>query len=259
VLGDLGINNQPRFALPAGSPDAVPFTRINLPNQGSADRTVDDARYVQAVGAQAGEPGGLFSGADPNNPYVMHATGGSGSPIYAMPGMVGVMTDGKGSVYTSAAAKKGLQLQGGFGGKYGSTLNGLATMIGLGMALNGLNQKGASGTVNRGLGGALAAWGIAGGQLGVLGSAGVGLAYDGIVRGGWAGMGEAAGGGAMIGLQFGGPLGAAIGGIAGFAAAGLRTLFGGQSPEDKLHDRIKSITGVDVKQKSILTDWLKML
>ncbi len=78
-----------------------------------------------------------------------------------------------------------------------------------------------------------------------------GLDYRGHVS-----MGEAAAGGAMIGMKFGGPLGAAIGAAAGFAAAGIRTLIGGDPPDKKLRKRIRELTGVDIDNKGMLKDML---
>jgi hypothetical protein len=66
------------------------------------------------------------------------------------------------------------------------------------------------------------------------------LLYEGLRRGGAAGVGMSAAGGAMIGFKYGGPLGAAIGGIAG-AVAGIVRLFvkgSGEGPrEDQGHLR----------------------
>jgi hypothetical protein len=147
------------------------------------------------------------------------------------------------------------KIQGGLSGhgKWGGAVDSLMTMAGLSMAVNGLSQgNGVGGTINRAGGGAMAAYGIAGKQLGISGSAGVGLAYDGIVRGGGWGMLEAAGGGALIGAKFGGPLGAIIGAAAGAAAAGIRTLIGGKSKTQQAHDLILRLYGVDISDQKIL-------
>ncbi len=92
-------------------------------------------------------------------------------------------------MWPAIGQKAPFQLAGGFTGKNGAMLNNLMGSMGLMIAVGGATQgKGVGGTINRGVGGAMAAYGIAGKQLGVMGSMGAGLAYDGIVRGGWAGI-----------------------------------------------------------------------
>ena len=53
------------------------------------------------------------------------------------------------------------------------------------------------------------------------------LAFNGLQRGGWTGMGEDVAGGAMIGYKFGGPLGAAIGASIGLEAGIVRMFIKG--------------------------------
>ena len=76
------------------------------------------------------------------------------------------------------------------------------------------------------------------------------LAFDGLRRGGWLGAAETTGGGALIGAKFGGPVGAAIGAGIGFAAGMIRMAF--KSATDKMRKRVKEMTGIDVKEKSVL-------
>lgn len=76
------------------------------------------------------------------------------------------------------------------------------------------------------------------------------LIYEGLRRGGAAGVGMSAAGGALIGFKYGGPLGAAIGGIAG-AAAGIVRLFV-KGAEEKARQKIKAVYGVDISDKAIL-------
>lgn len=86
---------------------------------------------------------------------------------------------------------------------------------------------------------------------------GVMLGMDGLKRGGMGGMLETAGGGAMIGMAVAGPVGAAIGAGVGLGVGAIRWLAGGKSPEDRLKDRIKELTGVNIKEKSVLKDMLQ--
>lgn len=137
------------------------------------------------------------------------------------------------------------------GGTSSSMANSLLSMAGLGMAVAGLNQKGAMGVVNRAGGAGMAAYGIAGKQLGLMGSAGVGLAYNGLVQGGWKGLAQTTAGGALIGAQFGGPIGALIGAGVGAAAGGIRMLFKGAG--EKAKKRIKEIYGVDIQSQGVIT------
>jgi hypothetical protein len=57
-------------------------------------------------------------------------------------------------------------------------------------------------------------------------------------------------GGALIGLKFGGPVGAVIGAGIGFVAGLIR--LGHKSPEETVRGKIKSLYGVDIQTKSIL-------
>jgi len=65
-------------------------------------------------------------------------------------------------------------------------------------------------------------------------------------RGTWGGVAESTGGGAMIGLEMGGPLGAAIGAAAGFAAGALEKAFGVESPQNEAKRLIKDIYHVSI-------------
>jgi hypothetical protein len=76
------------------------------------------------------------------------------------------------------------------------------------------------------------------------------LLYEGLRRGGAAGVGMSAAGGAMIGFKYGGPLGAAIGGIAG-AVAGIVRLFV-KGAQEKAREKIKATYGVDISDKNVL-------
>jgi hypothetical protein len=76
------------------------------------------------------------------------------------------------------------------------------------------------------------------------------LAFDGLRRGGWLGVGETTAGGALVGFKYGGPLGAAIGAGVGFVA-GLVRLFV-KSAEEKAREKIKALYGVDISDKGLL-------
>lgn len=76
------------------------------------------------------------------------------------------------------------------------------------------------------------------------------LLYEGLRRGGAAGVGMSAAGGALIGFKYGGPLGAAIGGIAG-AVAGIVRLFV-KGAQEKAREKIKATYGVDISDKNVL-------
>jgi len=76
------------------------------------------------------------------------------------------------------------------------------------------------------------------------------LAFEGLRRGGWLGVGETTAGGALVGFKYGGPLGAAIGAGVGFVA-GLVRLFV-KSAEEKAREKIKALYGVDISDKGLL-------
>lgn len=80
---------------------------------------------------------------------------------------------------------------------------------------------------------------------------GAGLAAHGIKRGGISGIAEAAGGGALLGFKFGGPLGAGIGAAIGGGIAAFRTIFF-KGAIEKAKQKIKSAFGIDVNDKGFL-------
>ncbi len=82
------------------------------------------------------------------------------------------------------------------------------------------------------------------------------LAFDGLRRGGLMGMMETTAGGALIGAKFGGGIGAAIGAGVG-AVAGLIRLFI-KGAEDKTAEKIKSVYGVDLRDKALLKQIVDM-
>lgn len=82
------------------------------------------------------------------------------------------------------------------------------------------------------------------------------LALMGVQRGGWSGLGMTTGGGALIGFKYGGPLGALIGGLAGFGV-GLAGLFR-KSPEQKVKEKVQNAYGVDISDKKLLSQIAEM-
>jgi hypothetical protein len=156
------------------------------------------------------------------------------------------------------------KLKGGFTGKSGSQANGAAAMLGLTLAMDSFKRKGAGGTFEAIGGGAMATYGLAGqsmakfgaahggvgGQAGALmGAAGVGIALDGIRRGGGKGLMETTAGGALVGFQMGGPLGAAIGAGVGFAIGTIRLFIKGRG--EKLKIKVKNLYGLDIDNKML--------
>jgi hypothetical protein len=140
------------------------------------------------------------------------------------------------------------------GGKNAATLGGAMMLI------QGAESKNALATI---AGGAALGYGMSSmlgmtGYGGAIAGVGAGLAINGIQRGGALGIAEATGGGALVGMQFGGPIGAAIGAGVGFLASLGRTLFGGKNDVDEARDRIKKIYGVDIADKGVLNQIVKM-
>jgi hypothetical protein len=84
--------------------------------------------------------------------------------------------------------------------------------------------------------------GMAGGLLAM---AGVPLALDGIRRGGVLGTLEAAGGGAMVGFRYGGPIGAVIGAAVGGGIAAFKSIFG-KTDRQHAKDLVKQVYGMDI-------------
>lgn len=77
------------------------------------------------------------------------------------------------------------------------------------------------------------------------------LAMDGWNRGGWTGAAELTGGGAAIGMAYGGPVGAAIGAAAGFTVGAIKAIFF-KTPLEEMKKRVKAIHGITIDDKSFL-------
>ena len=147
----------------------------------------------------------------------------------------------------SATGNVGGAGSGGFGG-----LAGMSGMLG-----NLKDFAGIGGSVATGAGTATT-WGAAsmGQKLSSIGKSNAALmggsllAMDGLRRGGWLGLAETTGGGALIGFKFGGPLGAAIGAGIGAAAGVVRMFIKGA--QEKAREKIKAVYGVDISDKGLL-------
>jgi hypothetical protein len=210
-----------------------------------------------------GYPGGMGGGGGAMTPPFW----GGGSGFLSM-------LSGAGGLITPAGTNGGLTTppflpgsggdlgyaQGMYGAPYGAM--GAGGTAGGGGAMGGLGQIGLlanlKGSLSKlgGLGGAFSSahGGVNGAWGGAMLAGGGMLAYDGLRRGGALGMVETAGGGALIGAKFGGPIGALIGGAIGLGAGALRWALGGKSPEDKMKDDVKSAYGL-----SIDTEYAKSL
>ena len=147
--------------------------------------------------------------------------GGIAGNIFKPGGLTGMLGNLKNSVYNSGGIIMGPGVgttAAGIGGPLG-TVAGVASspaagMAGLMLGINGVQRQGVGGTIEAGLGGALAGFSL-GSQIGSLG----------------------------------GPMGAAIGAGAGVLAGVISSVFF-ESAQKKAHDDIQSIYGVNIPQNS---------
>jgi hypothetical protein len=147
--------------------------------------------------------------------------GGIAGNIFKPGGLTGMLGNLKNSVYNSGGIIMGPGVgttAAGIGGPLG-TVAGVASspaagMAGLMLGINGVQRQGVGGTIEAGLGGALAGFSL-GSQIGSLG----------------------------------GPMGAAIGAGAGVLAGVISSVFF-ESPQKKAHDDIQQIYGVNIPQNS---------
>jgi hypothetical protein len=193
--------------------------------------------------------GGIFRGGGASAttpPFV-----GGGAPSYG-PSLEQLGAGGGGT----GANVGGIAGAGGVSGM----LKNAAMLGGAMMLLQGAQSKNALATI---AGGATLGYGMSSmlgmtGYGGAIAGVGAGLAINGIQRGGALGIAEATAGGALVGMQFGGSTGAAIGAGVGFLASLGHTLFGGKNDVDEARDRIKKIYGVDIADKGVLNQIVKM-
>ncbi len=147
--------------------------------------------------------------------------GGIAGNIFKPGGLTGMLGNLKNSVYNSGGIIMGPGVgttAAGIGGPLG-TVAGVASspaagMAGLMLGINGVQRQGVGGTIEAGLGGALAGFSL-GSQIGSLG----------------------------------GPMGAVIGAGAGVLAGIISTVLF-ESPQKKAHDDIQKIYGVNIPQNS---------
>ncbi len=184
------------------------------------------------IGRQ-GAPGGTGGFSGPVGGFA----GGSGSN--GLRGLLGI--GGFGGVGSTSGATTGAGGWKSMLAAQGAGAKGLLTSLGNLGRTPVYDMWGVKGMAGKGVGG------MGGGAMLLGGGA---LAAAGLQRGGWSGMGMTAAGGALIGMKFGGPMGAVIGGAIGAGAGLIRMLFKGA--EKKTAEKIKSIYGLDVKDKGIL-------
>jgi hypothetical protein len=118
----------------------------------------------------------------------------------------------------------------------------------LGNLGRGVNSNNAVIGGTRGVGGAAGGALLAGGGL---------LAFDGLRRGGIAGLAETTAGGALIGAKFGGPLGAAIGAGIGALAGTARLFIKGAS--EKIVEKVKAAYGITISKQFALDPLLGII
>jgi hypothetical protein len=209
---------------------------------------------LAGVSGAFGGGGGYGSGwGGSQNPYVFSAAQGGYGSVSQLP----TMDAASRSVAMMNPTGAGSSLTG--SGNYSQLLQGMALMGGVGLAGSGLKSGSASKTI---AGGAMAGYGASSmmgmtGYGGAIAGAGAGLFMDAMRRGGKMGILEATGGGALVGFQFGGPIGALIGAAVGFTAGLVRSFIKGAS--EKLRDKIKTVYGVDVTEKNILSQILSII
>lgn len=196
---------------------------------------IDQFPFQQSI---TGGPGGTSGFTGP-----VGSVGGTGDgftgPI--LPGINGPVVFGSGGTSTNSSSGStggGGILSGLFGSGKGGLFGGLKNMFGLDTA--GTDMGGGVGIARQGLGGNLAAISKSSG-FALLGGI---AALDGIHRGGVLGTLEAAGGGAMVGFKYGGPIGAAIGAAIGGGIAAFKSIFG----DDRGHVKklVKQVYGMDI-------------
>ena len=162
--------------------------------------------------------GGILSGQDPANPYVMHAVGG-GQGGFGLGGfnLSNILRNFKGINWGGFTRDAGVGgPNGDFGGETDNPAGGKITGV------NGL------------AGGALMAGGMFLAQRGLLGSS----------RGTWGGVAQGALGGAMVGFAVGGPIGAAIGAGIGAGIGIGEKIFGVESPENEAKRLVKQLYSI---------------
>ena len=196
-----------------GTSSAAGSGGSSVPTAGTSD--LHDLPMHSTPGSAAFNPLGLLF------PGSSKGMGGIAGNIFKPGGLTGMLGNLKNSVYNSGGIIMGPGVgttAAGIGGPLG-TVAGVASipaagMAGLMLGINGVQRQGVGGTIEAGLGGALAGFSL-GSQIGSLG----------------------------------GPMGAAIGAGAGVLAGVISSVFF-ESPQKKAHDDIQQIYGVNIPQNS---------
>jgi len=235
---------------------------------GSAGRMADDAEYNRKVWTSGADTSGAVAAAAAPQAQQQRAslqrsmqnlqrTFNIGQPVNRI--------DDFGNVHTvpwaSATGKERL-------GAILTSPGAMQMAFGMGsmLAISGFQRGGVSGGAQGIAGSALAGVGLAG-MVPALGltylgggllGAGIGIAAAGLMRGGKIGAAMSAGGGALagavigtaifpgLGTLAGAAIGAAVGGIAGLIRLGIPSM------QQRVHDEIKRVYSVDIKDKGIL-------
>ncbi|MGC4052938.1 MAG: hypothetical protein QM757_26725 [Paludibaculum sp.] len=182
--------------------------------------------------------GAIFSGTG-TDPRIMYSNGGGGGGNAALAQLMGIGGGFGGYPATTPPFVSGASTGkfGGFGNVFSlAGAKGFLSQLGnIGYGPKGGDFGGEVAGSYRGVGGTTGGLMLAGGGM---------LAFDGLRRGGWLGVGETTAGGALIGAKFGGPIGAVIGAAVGFTAGLVRLFIKGA--EEKMIEKVKAKFGVTV-------------
>ena len=250
----------------------VPGARVQMQQSGAGKGggvlgSLGGLFSIGAVPVFAGGGGGIGPGGTP--PFPPQSAGGAGG--IAQQGIGAISVNNAGQIvgatppFVPGGSTPGIgaapHTGGGGGGMFGNlagmfkggnlykTIGGAAEIGGGLLMLGGVQSGSAAKTIG---GGAMmgAGIGLSGGPIGLVGGAGIGLFMDAMRRGGAAGVGEAAAGGALLGFNIGGPLGAAIGAGIGAVAGIVRMFIKGAA--EKAKEKIKALYGVDIRDQGVL-------
>jgi hypothetical protein len=232
-----GAAGVPSISIPSISAPASASASLSLPTIIGGGLSLGGPSMATGVGGSSGSassapdihdlPLHSTSGSAGFNPLSLlfptssKGMGGIAGNIFKPGGLTGMLGNLKNSVYNSGGIIMGPGVgttAAGIGGPLGAVAgvasSPAAGMAGLMLGMNGVQRQGVGGTVEAGLGGALAGFSL-GSQIGSLG----------------------------------GPMGAAIGAGAGVLAGVISSVFF-ESAQKKAHDDIKSIYGVNIPQNS---------
>lgn len=203
----------------------------------------------------SGGLGGIFSGifgGGSIGPMNAGGMGPGGTPMFNPSAGGGGFGGILGNLFGGGQGGGGLNLGGMFRPRGGGSGSTYIPGIGGGITIPGGMGSGGFGGFLRGIGGGSMMGGVAG-----LGAMGASIA-GGAIGGKWGNMLSLAGTGAMIGLQFGGPWGAAIGGAIGAGAGLIAMLFGGDKTAKRIKEAALSTYGITIKDKSVLKSLVQL-